>query len=269
VTTSAPTLRTAIAAEVSIDDRVLHKLDAQPQIFTRVAELFVTLKRRIVRDLQTLLTFDAKRMIAQRKAGTTDPIAQQRAKTLDAIDKHINEGRLSVRDVDEVIAAARQGMLSTGEVMAKLRNERNKGRDVSAFDIVQDSYDAMAYSMGALAPKTEAKQLSALVKKYDASKTKLYLTDLHGNDHLIGDLKDISFNPKPIDLGSTNHLTMRCSACGGQARLVDGEFGLAGASYRCDSCGIKLADCEHCRAIYARRENQECPRCETRARKER
>ena len=132
-----------------------------------------------------------------------------------------------------------------------------------------DQLDAMSYALGSLAPAMKRAGDSARRFGEAASKLPPVATSASvppGEVHAVVNGR-VAGKITGLATVEAENLAMRCANCGGRAILDGGEFGTAGASYRCGSCGVVLDDCKQCRAIHARRTDGSCPRCSGRERR--
>lgn len=307
VSASAPTLKTSIAGDVRITDRILEERaarDAEGVAREIMRDVFDALQAQVDRKLDEYLTDDAKAAIEERAASEpipgmfdamdrmsawesrnpnppprrTDLIAEARARALDAIDQG-GHARTTVGDADAAIRASRAGLFSADDALARIRRARNQGVKLPADQILDlhathgDAFDALTYALGGVAPavkrardaaKRVAEACAAFKVETDASVPDGEVHARFGG-RTVGKIKGLKASSVTIDdahaLGQSEELSMRCASCGGRATLRGGSFGMAGASYRCRSCGTTFDDCKQCRAIYARRSDNTCPRC--------
>jgi predicted RNA-binding Zn-ribbon protein involved in translation (DUF1610 family) len=305
VSANAPTMTTAIAGTIRVKDSVLEQraaADSEGVAREIMRDVFDALQKQVDRQIESLLTDDAKRardsqpdepipgMFAamesmaawegrqtpdtlrardarlRRDAQMPDPVATRRAKALDAVAEG-RQARSTVGDADAAIAAARAGLFSPEQALEKIRRARNQGSRIPADQLLgmggaSDQIDALGFALGSVA--AGAKRAGEAARRFGEAASKLSPVP-PGEVHAVIDGRVAG---KITGLAPAQEsLAMRCANCGGRAILHDGEFGTAGASYRCGSCGIVLDDCKQCRAIHARLTDGSCPRCSGRERR--
>lgn len=269
VSASAPTMKQPISGDVRIADRVLFERaarDAEGVAEEIMRDVFGALERQVNRHVETLLTDEAKAARAdepipgmfdamERMADwqdrnpnppprRTDLVAEARARALDAVAQG-GQARATVRDLDALIAAGRER-----------RDRHGKPRRLGSTD--DDAFDALSYALGGVAPAVKRARDGArrVAEACAAFKVETDESVPEGEVHARVGGKTVG---KIENVGE--ELSMRCASCGGRAVLRDGAFGVAGSIYRCRSCGTTFDDCKQCRAIYARRSDNTCPRC--------
>jgi DNA-directed RNA polymerase subunit RPC12/RpoP len=165
VSAEAPTMKTAIAGNVRIQDRVLEQRAAQaPGDVAQeiMRDVFDALQKQVDQRVESLLTDDAKRardeqpdepipgmfaamesmaawegrnhgsrerrtdLVTEARDTREERIARQRARALEAVAKG-GQARTTVRDADVAIRAAREGLFSSQEALDKIRRARNQG----------------------------------------------------------------------------------------------------------------------------------------------